>query len=217
MKLYSFSKITLAIATLIMLLHANNIYSQIVFPSQSTYKYLRGNEAQSLGTNWVNPDFDDSFWDEGSAPFRYGDGEGGSELSDMNGNYSTLFLRSKFEVNNLENITNTIIAMDWDDGFALWINGVEVLSQQRPETITYDALSSGQHESGTSELFTIDVEDLNLIEGENTLAVFACNTSLSGSSDFYIDLSISAVAQLSNVLDYVEISISHNSGFYGSA
>ena len=217
MRLFTFTKITVAIEVIFILLFTNQAFSQIDFPTQSAYKYLKGSEAQSLGTDWVNTDFDDSGWAESSSPFRYGDGEGGTELTDMNGNYSTLFLRTNFQVDNLENINSATLSVNWDDGFAIWINGIEVLSQQRPASITYDALSSDLHESGISELFNIDTEDLNLVEGENTLAVFACNTSLSGSSDFYIDLSISAVAQLANVLDSVDINLSHESGFYNSA
>ncbi|MGD2034546.1 MAG: CotH kinase family protein [Bacteroidales bacterium] len=216
MKRSAITEITVSIGIIFSLIFADQAYSQIDFPAQSVYRYLKGNEAQSLSSGWVNPDFDDSAWDEGIAPFRYGDGEGGTELTDMNGNYSTVFMRSTFQVENPDDINSATFSVNWDDGFALWINGQEVLSQQRPGSITYDALSSDLHESGTNELFTIDTEDLNLLEGENTLAVFACNTSLSGSSDFYIDLSITAVAQLSNVLDSADISFSHESGFYDS-
>ena len=35
-------------------------------------------EAAALGNNWMSENFDDSEWNQGIAPFRYGDGDGGT-------------------------------------------------------------------------------------------------------------------------------------------
>ena len=44
--------------------------------------------------------FNDAGWPSGRAPFRYGDGNGGTVLTDMRNNYSTLYLRQSFMVDD---------------------------------------------------------------------------------------------------------------------
>ena len=198
------------------------ITAQINYPAQSTYKYLKGIDAANLSSNWVNGDFNDAGWQTGNAPFRYGDGTGGTELTDMQGNYSTLFLRSNFNVQQAELIEEVSVRADWDDGFMLFINGVQVLSRQAPDVIGYDALSNGLHEYGETEIVKLSATNLNLVEGENTLAVFCCNTSLSESSDFYFDMEFTANVAipvepgLPELVDSIGVSFNKVSGFYDS-
>ena len=113
------------ILTILALFFILSLNAQINFSTQSKYKYLKGNNAASLSASWITSDFDDSLWLSGAAPFRYGDGSGGTELDDMTGNYSTIFLRSTFTVENLSTLNEVTISANWDDGFALWINGEE--------------------------------------------------------------------------------------------
>jgi hypothetical protein len=192
----------------------SGLSAQISFSTQSSYQYLKGIDAATLQSNWFEAAFDDSGWLSGNAPFRYGDGEGGTELTDMQGSYSTLFLRSGFNVSNLEKLGQISLGVNWDDGFILWINGKQVLSQQAPLDISYDALATDLHESGAPETFTFDAEDLELVEGVNTIAAFACNITLDGSSDFYFDMSIFAQAELPEFIDTLGLNFSHASGFY---
>ncbi len=74
--------------------------AQIEFTYQSDYSYVKGKDAASLPATWMNPGFDYSGWTKGKAPFRYGNGTGGTELSDMQNSYTTIFLRSTFECSN---------------------------------------------------------------------------------------------------------------------
>jgi hypothetical protein len=191
----------------------SSVKAQISFPFQSAYQYLKGSEATELSSDWVNSDFDDSGWLTANTPFWYGDGSEGTELTDMQGNYSTLFLRTKFTATQLDKITTVSFFADWDDGFVLFINGQEVLSQQAPSLLTYDALASELHESGSPEQFDILVDELNLVEGENTLAIFACNITLSESSDFFFDMSLSGQIEAQELVDSIGIVFSHASGF----
>lgn len=199
---------------IIALLLSTGLSAQISFSTQSSYQYLKGIDAVGLAADWFEPGFDDSGWSSANAPFRYGDGSGGTELLDMQGNYSTVFLRSEFTVQNLGQLGEVRIGANWDDGFMLWINGAEVLSQQPPSSLNYDALATGSHESGSMETFTFTATELGLIEGENTIAVLGCNITLDGSSDFYYDMSISALAVLPEFIDSLGVTFSHPSGFY---
>jgi len=204
------------VVLLISVLSFSAIFAQINFSTKSSYKYLKGSDAQSIASNWYSVIFDDNGWVSANAPFRYGDGSGGTELTDMKGNYSTVFLRSTFTVTNIDLLGEISIGADWDDGFILWINGIQVLSQQAPLNVLYNALASDQHESGTPEYFKYNANELGLIEGENTLAVLACNITLDESSDFYFDMSIRAQANTPEVVDTLGLKFSHNSGFYNS-
>jgi hypothetical protein len=207
------SALTIAISLL-----SFHLCAQIDYGTQSSYKYLKGIDAVDIPSDWIALDFDDAVWPVADAPFRYGDGTGGTELTDMQGSYSTLYLRSTFTASNIELLDNVSIGANWDDGFILWINGVQILAQQAPAIVTYDALASEGHESGAPEYFSFNASDLGLVDGENTLAVFASNNSLDGSSDFYFDMSISgtiAIPELPEMSDTLgQLSFSHQSGFY---
>src|SRR5512136_2074445 len=78
--------------------------AQIQFDFNSAYKYLKGSQAATLATDWMTGSFNDSEWSSGNAPFRYGDGTGGTLLSDMLNGYSTVYLRSKFNAFSIDRI-----------------------------------------------------------------------------------------------------------------
>ena len=188
-------------------------YSQVDFSYHSPYAFLKGKDAASLGAAWMNEGFDDSAWPVSNAPFRYGDGTSGTELDDMQNNYSTLYLRTTFLCENRDLIDELNLLVDYDDGFVVWFNGTEVLRRNAPSNLLYNAFAPANHESGTGELFTIESGSFNLMEGVNTIAVQAFNVSLT-SSDFYFDLAISAEKNYPEVEDTVGISFSQSSGFY---
>ena len=187
--------------------------AQISFPSASAYRYLKGIDAASLDAGWMNPGFDDSSWDIGNAPFWYGDGSGGTELTDMINNYSTLYLRSTFNATDAVNIQEIQLLIDFDDGFVIWINGVEALAVNAPAGYAYNGFAPENHESGTSENFNISTDGLNLQEGTNTIAVQGFNVSLT-SSDFHFECSMTATPEIPVLPDGSGIVFSQPSGYY---
>ncbi len=189
--------------------------AQINFTYQSQYKYLKGNAAASLATDWMSTGFSDSAWTTGNAPFHYGDGIGGTELNDMENNYTTLYLRSSFTASNISKIQDVSFTVDYDDGFAIWINGHEVLSNYAPASLAYNALATTCHESGTGEVFTMDESSLYLVEGTNTIVVQGFNCNLA-SSDFYFDLNINAETNTPELADTIGVSYDVASGFYNT-
>jgi len=190
------------------------IYAQINFGFHSGYRYLKGSEASSLPDNWNQPGFDDSGWHAGTAPFWYGDGSGGTLMDDMQGNYSTFYLRSEFVAENAGQLKELELSIDFDDGFIIWINGHEVLRQNVPDNVSYDSYALSNHESGVPAMFYLDSSEVFLVEGTNTLAVHVLNVTLS-SSDIHFDMSISAIPQLPELEDpSVRIDFSHDAGFF---
>ena len=198
---------------ILLLIFICDLQAQIDFSYQSEYFYLKGKDAVSLSGTWMNPGFDYSAWAKSNAPFRYGNGAGGTELADMQNSYTTVFLRSTFECSNEVLIKELNVYADYDDGFILWINGVIALNANAPSNPSYNSVAPGNHESGTGVGFTVNAESLNLVNGTNYLAVQGFNVSLT-SSDFYLDLEIHAEKNLPEIIDTVGIVFSVNSGFF---
>jgi len=187
--------------------------AQVDFTYHSPYRYMKGKDASSLAADWMSPGFDDGDWSSGNAPFRYGDGTGGVELTDMMNSYSTMYLRSAFECTDTSLVRQMTLTVDYDDGFVIWINGVEVLRRNAPATLGYDAFAPDNHESGVGEDFVVSTKGLNLVAGTNLVAVQGFNVSLA-SSDFYFDLAMYAEKSQPLLSDSTGISFSHPSGFY---
>lgn len=188
-------------------------FSQITFNTQSTYKYLKGINAAGLSSEWMQPAFDDSGWASSPAPFRYGDGTGGTELTDMLNSYSTIYLRSKFNAYNTGLIYKMTFQVNYDDGFIIWINGKKVIEQNAPVDPFYNSFAPANHEFGTFEPFVINTSDFQLQDGENTIAVQVFNVGLS-SSDVYFDMQFNAITEQLELMDSIGIKYSHPSGFY---
>jgi len=187
--------------------------AQIQFEKGAAFKMLKGSQAGSLPANWMTSGFDDGIWPEAPAPFRYGDGSGGTLLSDMRNGYSTLYLRSQFRVSHLADLKTVSFDCSFDDGFILWINGKEAIRNNAPENPTSESYSPVNHEWDTPFVLELSAGEMNLLEGENLLAVQVFNATL-GSSDFYFDLSIDARPELP-ILDATgkELTFSHTAGF----
>ncbi|MFZ5942070.1 MAG: CotH kinase family protein [Bacteroidota bacterium] len=188
--------------------------AQVQFPYQSVYRYLKGNETSGPDASWVTPGFDASAWSEGAAPFWYGDGSGGTQLTDMRGNYPVFYLRSSFTASQVDKITTVSFAVNYDDGFIIWINGTRTLSRNAPDTPTNSSYATAEHESGVAETIRLDKAAVPLVEGANTIAVQVFNVTLS-SSDIHFELNISAQPELPPFdTAFGKILYSHPAGFY---
>jgi hypothetical protein len=190
-----------------------SVSGQIDFPVGSQFRYLKGKDAQYLSASWISSSFDDSGWDLGSAPIRYGDGEGGTVLDDMMNGYSTVYMRSSFTAHRVDSLRAIQLLINYDDGFAIWINGKEVLNENAPSLLAYDGFAPENHESGQFESFLLEPEGVELVEGENTLAIQGFNVSLT-SSDFYFDLEMEADVMVPVVQDTAGLTFSVQSGFF---
>ena len=157
--------------------------------------------------------YDDSQWSTGIAPFRYGDAEGGTLLSDMQNTYSVVYMRATFTASNIEHLDQLVLTVDYDDGFVIWINGQRILSQNAPLTLGHDVFALDMHESGLPENFDMDPGNVSLFEGENTLAIQAFNVSLE-STDFLFNVSLNAGFTQPVFQDTIGLSFSASSGFY---
>ena len=187
--------------------------AQIDFTYQSEYSYLKGRDAASLPGTWMNPGFDYSGWTRGKAPFRYGDGTGGTEIADMLNGYTTIYMRSVFNCTEKDQIKEITVTADYDDGFILWINGAVAVRENAPASPSWNGTAPLNHESGAGVTFTISAASLNLVDGINHIAVQGFNVSLS-STDFYLDIEIHAEKNLPQLTDPAGVEFSVQSGFF---
>ena len=73
--------------------------------------------------DWASPDFDDSSWDVGPSGFGRSDYDDAT-ITDAH----TIYVRTGFDVteDELEDLAEIWLHVDYDDGFVAWLNGVEI-------------------------------------------------------------------------------------------
>ncbi|HEY3372869.1 MAG TPA: CotH kinase family protein [Prolixibacteraceae bacterium] len=190
--------------------------AQINFNSSASFQYLKGKDASAIPANWMTGDYIPAGWSVGSMPFRYGAvGTGGTLLSDMQNSYSTVYLRSTFNAQNIASLKDVIFTVNFDDGFVIWINGEEVFSINDPEDRAYNGFATTYGDPSLTKSYQLPAHDLTLKEGENLIAIQGFNVGLA-SSDFYFDLKINAELPLPQTTDTVKVVFSKPNGFYTS-
>ena len=160
------------------------------------WSYFKGTEAPSIpDTAWREVGFDDGAWDVGPLGIGYGDGDDATILDDMEDNYTTVYIRHVFTATDPGSLNNLALTADYDDGFIVYLNGVEVLRQNGGDPAVdidppFDFTASAQHDAGTPEVFDITLEGLaNLVAGSNTIAVHVLNVNIT-SSDLSFDMQL---------------------------
>lgn len=155
-------------------------------PEGAVWRWRKGtNEASNPVAAWRERAFDDSAWPTGPAPFHYGEGlTVGTEIPDMRGNYTCIFLRIPFVWTNSPAVVDRLeLQANYDDGFVAWINGVEIArANVAPAQPAVTTLASAAHEAGTWEVFAVSVNPaMDLLPGTNVLAVQVFNVSRTSS------------------------------------
>ncbi len=172
----------------------------VYFENGSVWRYLPGTSEASAPdpTAWRQPGFDDGDWGVGAAPIGFGTGGPfGVDLGDldppMSGNYSSLFLRTKFTIEDVDQIQAFVARVSFDDGFMLWINGTYVTDANVPsvdgEFVPHDETATRSHSGRTVEEIPIEEPKTFLVDGENTIAAQVFNVTLT-SSDLKFELEL---------------------------
>jgi hypothetical protein len=127
-----------------------------------------------------------SGWERGSVPIGFGDGDDATVLGDMRGAYLSVFLVREVEVRDAAGARGASLRIHYDDGFAAYLNGVEIARVNLAAGAAHDAPATAAIEP---EEIVIDLATrLDLfLEGRNLLAIEAHNAALDSS-----DLTISA-------------------------
>ena len=164
---------------------------QALITENAVWNFHKGtNEASQPTTAWRQLNFDDSAWSVGAAPIGYDPSVAfNTRLNDMPGNYTSLFFRKKFVVENPAAISSLVLEALYDDGFKVWINGVNVLNRNIASTeVPFDGLALSTREDSSWEVDSLPPPSTYLVPGTNIIAIQLHNTLLTGSSDCFLDL-----------------------------
>jgi len=142
------------------------------------WKYFLGTEEPD--SNWNTSTFSDAGWDEGKSGIGFGDGDDSTEIPVIN----SLYIRKKFYIPDVTKIKDMKLIVDYDDGFAAYINGIEAARENLGKTgekITHDKYAYWNKEA---LLFNGKIPKPYLLKnmlpllhnGENVLAVQVHNS-----------------------------------------
>ena len=151
--------------------------------------------------NWNELNFDIGNWSVGPGGFGYADGDDNTTIP----NTLSVFFRKSFDIMNIEEILSSAVHGDYDDGFVVYLNGVEIhrsSNMGEPESqVEYDQTADVDHEAvmyqgGVPEVFILNQNGLDgiLNTGENILGVEVHNvnpTSSDMSGLFYLSFELS--------------------------
>ncbi len=164
-------------------------------PKGATWHYFKGTQEPTPENipAWRVLDFDDSSWPTGPMPVFYGEPLSGTEVADMRGNYTSIYFRYTFDVANPADVQTLTLRVLSDDGFVAWINDQEITafnaSGDEPD---YNATAFTTFtEPLPYDDYPIDNPSAAFLPGRNVLCIHGFNASLSGSSDFVMDPSLS--------------------------
>ncbi len=166
----------------------------------SAIRYLANASDPGLDvTTWTQPGFDDQAWAQG----EYGIGFEGVPPGALSLIRTTapmglrsIYTRSVFTVENLAKVDALVLGADFDDGYAAWINGVEVYrSPEMPAgTLAWDsAVVAHESSNDTSPVYgaLVDITAVGrpaLVQGTNVLSVAVWNTSAASSDMVLVPL-----------------------------
>ena len=155
-------------------------------PIGSIWKYYDLGNAPSnqSGVNWKQLAYDDATWESGPAELGYGDGDESTVISS-----STLtgYYRHVFQVDDPADFDSFDLALTYDDGAVIYLNGTEIWRVNMPAgPVTYNTFASSTSidnaQASTTKLNT-------LVTGNNVLAVEIHQRSAS-STDLSFNISL---------------------------
>ena len=167
----------------------------------SAWKYE--DSGADLGTEWREPDYEDSSWQAGDAELGYGDGDETTVVSygsDADNKHTTTYFRRAFDPGvSAASEVSASFQLRRDDGAVVYLNGEELFRSNMPEgDIAFNTFSvdfaGGDAEVNWNE-YTLPI---TVQPGNNILAVEIHQFSPT-SSDISFDLTLSAYAPLEQV------------------
>jgi hypothetical protein len=145
-------------------------------PIGASWRWFKGRaEPSSPPEAWRQPGFNDWGWALAPSGFAFDYwGYEATVIYDSPRDYSSVYFRRQFSVDNPTNITWLILRVGYDGGFVAYLNGVEILRRGLPGepggTVPHDAPAE-YHAGGTPEELDVTPFAPLLTPGFNTLAI----------------------------------------------
>ncbi len=143
------------------------------------WRYFKGESDPGVSWNFIS--YDDSSWELGPSGFGYSDNDDATVLGDMMNNYTSVFIRKVFELEDYDSFVSGSLRVDFDDGFVAYVNGMEIVRENVGSGESYSSVASGYREAGSFVSYDLASSVLN--SGENIISLVGYNDGI-GSSDF---------------------------------
>ena len=156
-----------------------------IIEPKAEWQYLAGGK-KPQGLKWTTTDFDSSQanWKTGRAGFGYADDDDETVLEDMLNKYTAVYIRKEFEITNNTDLSRLALAINYDDGFVLYLNGRYVFSIN--VTNEEGTITVSNHEASGIEYFPLVAFADALNKGKNVIGIEGHNATID-SSDFSLD------------------------------
>jgi hypothetical protein len=155
----------------------------IAIAPNAEWHYLAGSHPP---TNWTQLGFRALGWTIGEAGFGYGDNDDRTVLTNMQGRFSTVYIRHIFDVEHADTISELGLMINYDDAFVAYLNGKEVarVGMKGAGRSAYDLKT--HNATGKHSYFTFKDFEKYLRNGPNILAIEGHNSKVD-STDFTLD------------------------------
>ena len=146
--------------------------------------YRLGNSEPAA--NWKELGFVPTGWLMGNSGIGYGDDDDETVIIPQN----SIYLIKEFDISNVENVSQLLFNIDYDDGFVAYINGQEIARENlgnKGEFIPYNKISDAAHEARLYRKLSLEnnyfIGDFNSIlnTGINVLAIQVHNFGINSS------------------------------------
>lgn len=186
---WKFPALTLAPKQLLLVFASDKNKTEVSYPQNiikqgDTFNFIKGSNL--IPADWNTLGFDDENWNTGPSGFGYGDNDDGTHF---NKGTLSVFVRKNFTITGLNDISELILHIDYDDGFVAYINGIEVARANlgiKGTPVSYNQTADTYTEPlivyGVAPT-RFDVANFQSIlkEGNNVLAIQVHNNSVESS------------------------------------
>lgn len=191
---------------------SDSSYITLVAADEDAKAWVPTSDAAS--TNWHFSGFDDTGWLSGNQGVGYETGSGydaaiGLDVESMQYQNGSVYVRIPFEVSDAASIAALSLRTKYDDGFAAFLNGVQIAGANAPSPLGWNSLATGSHEADLNNYVDFDVSAWAgaLQDGTNLLAIQGLNVPLSSSDMLFIgELNASVAGSMqTNTLNYLPV------------
>ncbi|MBI5056778.1 MAG: hypothetical protein HZB61_09210 [Nitrospirae bacterium] len=154
--------------------HSAQAASMLKIVEGNKWRYFKGTTKPPH--KWTSIDFEDSNWPHGMTGLGYGHSRNRTYLGDMRGNYSTVYSRRQFTINNIHAVSGINLSIVCDGAFIAYLNSIEII---RNDSVNKSASTPAPQ----AEQLDISGFTDELLPGKNVLSVECSNDDIS-SRDF---------------------------------
>ena len=156
----------------------------------SAWRYWTGDLGEPASDWRTNGFVEPTGWQDGQTSIGYGDMDDETTLTNMEDNFTSVYLRHEFQVAAGEVPSMLHLRLYVDDGAIVWLNGNEIarMNVTTPAPAVGATATSMVDNATWHDFFLPGTGDI-VVEGTNTIAIHSLNASID-SSDLSIDLEL---------------------------